>query len=480
MSAVSNGKVTCALVLIAILSSFVSAFSVVDVETIDNNIIFGEKAVFNLTIKNERAERQDYEIFSPAGVKWSVATKPLRNKEMTIASNKTASTLIIVEPVEKLKAGVYGVILNIESDFGEKYEKQLKVYLSPSTPSEYLPSVRITVDMPDKIDPRQTQSIKVFLENLNPLNLNGMALKMISDIPEMNAEQTVDLSPTGEATIEFTVKLAEAQQPKDYHIFFQLERGEEVVKVVDKQVEVIPVTEAFTKQIDEKKSFLKNERTIIVTNEGNVKNTQTVILEAGLFERLFTYSSPKSKTVKADGKRMIGWEIELGANEQVTIKAVTSYRTPFVVLVLVVIGTILYFIYRNPIALSKSAGSVVLHEGGISGLKVTLVAKNLSGQAVKDLEVTDQVPGIANVEKDIEMGTLKPSQMLRGKHGQVFVKWKLSEIEGKEERIITYKIKTKLNIIGTITLGRAKATYLTSGGKKKTSYSNTYRVGTGE
>ena len=470
--------------LILLLPSALAA-STIEIEPVKDRIIFGEKAEFDVKVGNIReGQSQTYTISTTAsGIEWGVQTKPLSDSIFVLNPNTEKTLRVTVEPVEKFPAGVYVINLVATTNNGEKYTKPLKVYMGPSEPKEYLPSLRTIVDMSDRIDPRETQSVKIFVENLNPLDLTGMMLDSEGELPVLDVAREVELEPGpgSQKTIEFTFKLPDTQQPKEYFIYFQFKKDDEILKIVEKRVDVLPLTPAFTPKTEEQKSFLKISRKVTFTNTGNVRNTQTATLDVGTLSRLFTITDPNARMVKnEEGKRVLGWELEIGAGESVTVYANTNYRVPIAALLVIIVAWALYLLYRNPLAVNKLASNVMLHEGAVSGLKVTLAVKNLSSDVLKDIEIMDQIPGIANMENNVEMGTMKHTQILRGKRGSTFVKWKLSELEGKEERLITYKIKSSLNVVGNFQLPRAKATFITPAGKKRTSYSNTFRVSTGE
>jgi len=473
------------LVLLVLLLPSVLAASTIEVAPLKDRILFGEKAEFEVTITNIReGQSQIYTISTTAsGIEWGVQTRPLSDSSFVLNPNTEKRIKMTVEPVERFSPGVYVINLVVTTDQGEKYTKPLKVYMGPNEPKEYLPSLRTIVDMSDRIDPRETQSVKIFVENLNPLDLMGMMLDSAGELPVLSVPREVDLEPGpgSQKTIEFTFKLPDTQQPKEYFIYFQFKKDDEILKIVEKRVEVLPLTPAFTPTVEEQRSFLKIARKVTFTNNGNVQNTQIATLDVGALSRLFTITDPNARTVRdKEGKRVLGWELEIGAGESMVVYANTNYRIPIAALLIIIIAFGLYLLYRNPLGVNKCASNVMLHEGGVSGLKVTLHVKNLSNNVLKDIEVMDQIPGIANMENNVEMGTMKHTHILRGKRGSTFVKWKLSELEAKEERLITYKIKSKLNVVGNFQLPRAKATFITAAGKKRTSYSNTFRVSTEE
>jgi hypothetical protein len=470
--------------LLALLVPGALALSTIEVEPLHDHILFGEKATFDVTVKNIRDSTQIYDISSTvSGIEWGVQTRPLGDKKFGLSTDEERTVRVTAEPVERFSPGVYIINLVVNSDFGEKYTLPLKVYMGTDERKNYLPSIRASIDMNDRIDPRETQSVKIFIENLNPLDLTGLSVQTTNEVPELNMEQIIDLEPGpgSKKTVEFSYKLSDNQQPKKYFIFFQFSKDDEIIKIVEKRVEVLPLIPEFSRHVDEQISFFKNVREVTFTNDGNVRNTQTATLDVSIIQRLFTSTDPDARSVKnSEGKRAVGWEIELGPGESVVVRASTNYRVPLFVLLIIIIAFILYYYYKNPIGLSKTASNVLLHEGGMSGLKVTLVVKNLSANVLRDIEIRDQIPGIADMEKHVEMGTMKHTQILRGKRGTTFVKWKLSELEGKEERLITYKLRSKLNVVGAFQLPRAKATYISEKGKKRSSFSNSFRVSTGE
>src|SRR3989338_11525572 len=329
--------------MLALFSSAVLAYSTIPLQPVTDHIIFGQKAVFSVTIANERTVDQTYNIFSPtSGIGWAVQTRPLRHHTVTVGSGKSMTIMIEAEPIEKFAPGVYIVGLHIDTEFGEAYQQPLKIYMGPVVAQEYLPSLRTTVDMDDKIDPREPQTIRVIIENLNPLDLQGTVVKVMGEIPEFNLEQKVDLSQNGQKTVDFTVQLSPYQQPKQYTLFFQFERGDDILKVVNRQVDVLPLELPFTRSADEQYSFLKKDWSVTFKNPGNVRNTQVVGINVGFIERAFISTQPEAQFSSEDELYRILWSIELGPGEEKKVMVARSYRLP---VVLVVILLLLWFAY---------------------------------------------------------------------------------------------------------------------------------------
>lgn len=458
------------------------AYSQVTVTDLDNSIESGETATFKITITNEAEEIQTYSFIALPSIEWGVTPAV---SSITIDSGKTGSAEVDVTPMAAKQPGIYLVAIKIQSSRGESYEPKLKVYVGPNSPREYTPSIVTSIDVNENIDPRETQSVKVFLQNQNPLEYQNLLVSLQSDLEEFAKEQAVDLKAYESKTVEFTVSPNPHEQPKDYSLNVVIQRSDipeegegRVLKFFTKKITIIPLTTDFVQKTETQTSFLKTTSVITFTNDGNVENTQTAKVKMSALKDFFTSSNQDTGVLKDEqGNRYLAWNLELGVNESASLVLTTSYRIPAVLLILLIIILIFYFFYKNPIQVTKAASNVILHEGSVSGLKITLVIKNLSNHMLKDIEVFDTAPSIASVEKDVEIGTLQPAEILRDRKGSILLKWKISELEAKEERLISYKIKSKLDIVGTIHLSRAKVKFKSTRGKERISHSNTYRVG---
>ena len=112
---------------------------------------------------------------------------------------------------------------------------------------------------------------------------------------------------------------------------------------------------------------------------------------------------------------------------------------------------------------------------------ITIEVKNNSGKQVKDVSVIDIVPAYAvyhkgGVEAEEMDASVRPQKVTHGKGGSQVI-WSLSDLDAKEQRVMSYHLKAKLNILGAISLPRATAEYMRKGGKKRKAYSNIFKLG---
>ena len=105
-------------------------------------------------------------------------------------------------------------------------------------------------------------------------------------------------------------------------------------------------------------------------------------------------------------------------------------------------------------------------------LKVLLHVKNKKDKEVKEVRVIDLIPNLIIPTK--EYGTLKPDRLQKGSKGLRLV-WEIQSLEPGEERIISYKVRSKLHVFGSITFPQASVLYTNEKGAVVNVRSNSAR-----
>ena len=130
-----------------------------------------------------------------------------------------------------------------------------------------------------------------------------------------------------------------------------------------------------------------------------------------------------------------------------------------------------------PLFMIKEASNIVKSEGGITEMTVILHVRNRSNSKISGIEVSDYIPSLVGIGSDVPIGSLQPAKVLRHeKKGTTIVKWTLDALNVSEERVLSYRIKSKLPILGSFSLPAAKATF---GQNNKTVTSTSNRLGVG-
>ncbi len=446
-----------------------------EIISVKDTISPSEVAKFQLKITNQESATQRYSLYSlQSGQGWSVDPSPLKDRIIEIRPGQSYTTSIVVDPLEYMPPGIYTQGLTIESDFGESYVRELKVYLLADKPVNYLPALKVDVDMDPRIDPSQPVLLRLILENRNPLDLSDLKLQVESDIPEFVKEVDVALPPLEKKTVEISVVPNPFQEPKEYTLRFVFIHEGEEVKFVKQKFEIIPLELSFSVEEKSNTVFLNRFVELTVKNPGNVPSLQEVQYPLSFWAGLFLKSEAE---VHKEGKqRLATWEVLLAPNESKIIAFSIQFRYLFYLLVLVVGLGLFYLWARSPLSVNKTAVATRGgEEGTLSEIKVTLELKNNSRKLLKDVVVTDTVPAIGNVEKSLELGMLKPQEIKHTTHGTKVI-WHIPEIDEHEHRLITYKVKAKLNVLGTLSLPRVVADYKQSKKRMRKAYSNIYRL----
>ena len=141
-----------------------------------------------------------------------------------------------------------------------------------------------------------------------------------------------------------------------------------------------------------------------------------------------------------------------------------------------IIGFIIYYLLRSPVVIRKEAFTVGITDEGISEIKVLLHLKNRTERKFEKAVLIDRIPDIVVVSKEIAPGTLPPTSVYRHEKEGTIVKWELGIIEKREERIISYRIKSKLAIIGGVRLPATLLKFYDNRANALATKSNTYRV----
>src|SRR3989344_1038266 len=394
---------------------------------INTEIKNGQDARVELTILNNKETSDTFRLFIDT-LSFSVSSETPSDylSGMTIPKRDAKSAILSFRPFGKLEPGFYQIPITVNS-VNEGNSRTVFTYVRMKSDSPELRDCFAAVDrflkIPAQADPRQPIPIEINLKNLNPKNITRLEIHLKSKLINKY--------------IETTLKPLES-------------------KVLT--TEVVPA--------DRSSGFLTKGSEQRVTNKGNIKRAYTLEQKTSIIDSIFTRAKPSSYTINKDDATYLAWDLSLVPNESITIYSTTSYVPLFVILLIIIFGVMAYFIFRSPIVISKEASVLATKEGGISKMKVLIHLKNRTGKSFDKVVIVDKIPNIVEIDKDDEVGTIKPTRVFSNPKEGTSVKWEIGGLEKFEERLITYKIKSKLKILGGINLPQAMVHYTTKGGKE--------------
>jgi len=451
----------------AVYAQDFSATILAHTESIKTN----ETAKYTLIISHPLGVPQTFEIYS-TDILWDVRTKD----SLIIPPQQDFETELYLRPLN-LNPGIYSVPLHIKLTGTDQIIKQnipLEVTSKLPPIAAYLPAVRGTAIMSRKVDPKDPVRVYVTLENQNKKLLKKVQVKLRSNV--INKDYDVQLKPQEKKKLTFEILIDPYTSPqKDVlRITAVVEEGNDVYQfdLEPVQYTIIDYQEVIEEIIEKKETF-KTIRTITLINEGNIPIKEKYTQPTSLLESTFTTTTPKSRRI---GNQRI-WDINIPKAGALKIQMAINYRPLVFLITAVIILIIAYFIFRSPLTMAKKAAVIGSREGGISELKVLITLKNRSKKRIKQVKIMDLVPRLANYKPDQEIGTVEPDKVIQNQTQGSLLKWHIDSIDPGEERLISYKIRSKLSILGGVTLPVAVAKFETEKGKPRHSNSNKAKIG---
>ncbi len=461
--------------LSVLLAGIASASFYAESSSVKDSIFLNEQASYEIKIINNAAYDDTFRIRAPE-IFWSVQSKPLYHYYggVDIKPKSSETVNLLINPIKYIPSGQYKIEVDISSmTTGVTQKEFLIIEIKPSSQAqkkEYLASIEKTIEMPSKIDPRNKLPVKIKLSNRNPKNITELTITAQGNT--VSERIVTNLNPLEQKTIEINASLNPIAVPqKDLITFTFSSENKQLEPEIKQNVEILPYSDIQTEKTETKKEFLKTNFLATYINKGNSIGQKTVEQKTNIFGRLFLETEPKADlTSKADGEYLL-WELAIEPQSQKTISITRSYRLPFALFVLAIAGVIAYYIFRSPVKIRKEVAVIGFEEGGISDMKVILHVKNRTGKNFDKVVVTDRVPTIAKLVKASEVGSLTPTKTIQTKDG-LLIKWELEGLEKHEERVFSYTIKSKLSILGNMSLPHAGVRFFYQNKERKTKSNN--------
>ena len=427
-------------------------------------------ASFSLFVNN--TGNADKFTISYSDIDWLVETEPLTDYTtgIFVAAGSAYSTTLLVKPIKDNEAvfGRHNLEIKLKAqNSGENLNSVISIDVRRDL-IKYPLKLGVDFMMPDNIFPIKTNSIKVKIQNDNLLNITELNVSLKSKLFEKKT--SVSLGPKSEKIVDFSVILDGLLPPQKDTATLKVTHGNYTVAEITKQYSVAS-SGNFLSQSSVKKTFLGEIKTVAFSNNGNSEQTEPVLINAeSNFKRLFSWTNPATKVKTMENVPYYTANLTLAPNESKEFTITTSYAPILYVIIILIVAGVLYFALRSPIIAAKEAKEVALEEGGIARLSVLIKVKNRTGKEIKGVKIIEKVPSIARVQIR-ESETLKPSKTYPYPDGMV-MEYHIGKMEQKEVRFISYHLKTKLAIVGSIRLKPVIVQY--SDGKKV--YSNPVEV----
>ncbi len=419
-------------------------------------------AAYNVTITNNNAVETIFSLdtSSADATNWIITPSSVK-----VGASSSESFILNVFPKSTTSVGVYEIGVKIARGTDEKL-LAIPIYLGfQGYYTDYTPNVGLTVSTPDVQDPRSSMKVSILMTNRNMLDMKNLTLTISS--PLFSKQVNTSLGPRKEKTNEFLFDLDPLQAPGvykvDVSVYYPLTDKIITESETEFKIDTYSLITPQYKKTD--KWFIRTE-TITLENIGNYERSKDVSIRMPWYKRVFVNSNMPTDIVRLDGKSYMQWTPSLKPMEVKTITITTNYRPLMCAIIIIILAIIMYYAVRSPVILLKEAVVQEEDEHGISEMKVKVFIKNRSRKVLESITVSDKIPGITDYIESSTLGSMKPTRITRTSAKGSVLHWDIDKLDAFEERIITYRLKSKLKVVGEMSLPKARVKF-TYGGKGK-------------
>ncbi|NOZ81701.1 MAG: hypothetical protein GXO63_00960 [Candidatus Micrarchaeota archaeon] len=303
-------------------------------------------------------------------------------------------------------------------------------------------------------EPGKSYTAKVVVSNLGSRTVYNA--RVIFESPGLKVQKTADIGTLerGEKReVYFEFQVPERALPGKIEFSASVFSGENVLHTKTAKSRV-PEVKEIKRSVSEKPSLFWKTVTLTVTNLGNLP--EEIVVEAKKPEWFEFYTGPEHTGYS--------WKLQLLPGETKRIEYTLVYWPVVVFAVLLLAGFFLYMYFESTVRIAKR---IVKTRGGVS---ISLEIKN-GRKPVERVTVVDFVPSIFEVDKKFE--TKKP--YVKKTEEGTRLTWRVGKLKPHEERVLHYRIKPVIGIIGEVKLPKARVT-AECGEKRLVSLSNSLKI----
>ncbi len=429
----------------------------VEVIPLETKIAINETASFNITIFNGFEDDREFYLEKIGYPFWDMYLLPLANPITIVVPEKSQKSFVLyVRPLHITVVDTYTLdtyVADMATEIKQLIPLTVGIRSTEGLIQGYVPTVLTSVQMPSIIDPRKPLRVTVNLNNQNLLDYPNLTIRLSSAL--VNGEFLYELGPKEEKKVEIVKQLNPTTPPQqDRLVISVLREGKSIINPITKEFSIEEYV--IKDEQPESSNFLKSQKRISFTSN-NPQYQGILREETSSFSSLFTSTRPKAAIVSEGDKDYFVWSISFNDERKMEISITRNYRPLVIIIAIIVILIALYFVFRSPIVIMKEVASVSTKEGGISEVKIILRLKNRGKETLTGIEVGDIVPQIASVEKEMSIGVMHPDKITTHHNQGTIIKWTIQQLEPSEGVVLSYKMKSRLTIVGDFHLPSATA-----------------------
>ncbi|MEI6732203.1 MAG: hypothetical protein WCK90_06020 [archaeon] len=422
------------LVLAVFIILLVGSVSALTVDKTDKGTVvisqLNNPAALDLVITSGTAD--NIEVFSLVGVRMTpVGSFDIPAGTTTVPVKAYLSKDMIKQPgfftFEYQIKGMYGLFRDTLTVRVMDLENSISVDGSSLLPGDANATLIIRNVQNALLEDLKIHSTSEFFESVQTITLKPFETKNVSI--KLNGEKMKKLN-AGTYPVESEIQLGSAKV-KDSGEIKYLEKEGLSVKT-------------------ETTGFLVRKTTTTKTNEGNVPVVARIDMSRDVLTRLFTTYSYEPDSVKRNTLTVdYIWEKKLGPTDTLVVSSTTNYTFPFILLLLVIVIAVFTKIYSKTNVNVTKQVSYVKTQGGEFALKVRLHVN--ASKFVENVKLSDFIPSSMKLYENY--GSI-PDRM----EGRQMI-WNIDRLNAGEERVFSYIVYSKINVVGRFELPPASAVF---------------------
>ena len=407
---------------------------------------YGESGYFSFTLVSSRP-------------RWFV----LEKLNLYVESGKTETMKIHFSPSPDALEAVYKVKLVVKAEDGSRREKTL--FLEVRQP-EKIKVANVTVK-PERIAPGK--SFRVQMEIINMVR-EPQKVKIRIEYQNERKEDEVVVKGRTKKRARYEFSTGEREPPGKRKVSVEVFHEGTKIFSAEREVEIERIEKVEVREEVKEENILFRKVVIFFENSGNVEK-EAEIRSSGTNAWYSLYLGKKPEI--SNGYYV--WRVALSPGEKGRIEY-TEFYWPVVVFPLIAIAVLIcvrYLCFRGVKIRKVAITRGRVREGDVISISIEIRNR---GRTAKSLVVEDIVP--LNFELVKKFETIKP--MRKETENGILLKWKIRALKPGEERVLHYKMRAKIGIIGKIKLPRARVEYKRNGKVAKCRSNSPEIEGTGE
>lgn len=354
-----------------------------------------------------------------------------------------------ISPPERAKSGTYDFPIMVYSveDESKFYIKEYRLIIEDRTEAKI---AELTTNK-DNFMPGETIRVNATIRNSGTSDIEELKLyiKLTGSGFEESREKLFSLNVGEEKIVLESFDTSLHPEPGNYEVNLILMKSGQKMDAKKRLLEVERF-EKIEETLDESWNLIQESGVFYLKNVGNVQGTKRIEMEISKPWDWFAFFSENPETIDLGGKVTYVWLVTLSPGESRTIEYEMHYW-PFIIIAIV----ILYGLYlamrqiKKP-SLKKHSIQTKIMEDDKREVMVAVEVKS-GGKKMKDVVVEDRIPSIAHLINDFK--TIKPS-VRQGDEGTI-LKWRLKDLDKRENIILTYKFRTMIGTVDHFRLPKA-------------------------